>query len=126
MANIIYTWDCQTVDCYPTHDKQGTQLTHVVYNIHWKLMGTQAVENKTYSATEVGTETLKAEDINRDTFVPFENLTNEIVSTWCTNAMGLERVANLKTSLESKIVGQINPTSITLVIGEPLPPIPAG
>ena len=126
MGNIIYTWDCRTVDCHPTHNEQGAQLTHVVYNIYWKLTGTQTVDTKTYSATEVGTETLKAEDINRDTFVPFENLTNEIVSTWCTNAMGLERVANLKTSLESKIVGQINPTSITLVIGEPLPPIPAG
>ena len=126
MGNIIYTWDCRTVDCHPTHNEQGAQLTHVVYNIYWKLTGTQTVDTKTYSATEVGTETLKAEDINRDTFVPFENLTNEIVSTWCTNAMGLEQVASLKTSLESKIVGQINPTSITLVIGEPLPPIPAG
>ena len=126
MGNIIYTWDCQTVDCYPTHDKQGTELTRVVYNIHWKLTGTQAVDTKTYSATVIGTQTLKAEDIAPNTFVPFEDLTNEIATIWCTNAMGLEQVASLKTSVESKIALQIFPASTTLRIGEPVPSVTAG
>jgi hypothetical protein len=63
---IIYTWDCRTVDCYPTHDEQGTELTDVVYNIHWRLTGTEAVDTKTYSATVIGTQTVKAEDIDPD------------------------------------------------------------
>ena len=126
MGNIIFTWDCQTVDCYPTHDKEGAQLTHVVYNIYWKLTGTQTVDTKTYSATVIGTQILKAEDIAPDTFVPFEDLTNEIATIWCTNAMGLEQVASLKTSVESKIALQIFPASITLRIGEPVPSVPAG
>ena len=126
MGNIIYTWDCRTVDCHPTHNEQGAQLTHVVYNIYWKLTGTQTVDTKTYSATVIGTQTLKAEDIVLNTFVPFEDLTNEIATIWCTNAMGLERVASLKTSVENQIAVQIIPTSITLVIGEPVPSVPAG
>ena len=28
-----YTWDCKTVDVYPTHES----LTDVVYNVHWRL-----------------------------------------------------------------------------------------
>jgi len=125
MSDIIYTWDCRTVDCYPTHDEQGTELTDVVYNIHWRLTGTEVVDTKTYSATVIGTQTIKAEDIDPDTFVPFEDLTNEIATGWCTDAMGEEQVANLETSVANQIAGQINPTSITLVIGQPVPPVPA-
>jgi len=39
--------------------------------------------------------------------------------------MGAEQVASLETSVANQIAGQINPTSITLVIGEPVPPVPA-
>ena len=124
MSDIIYTWDCRTVDCYPTHDEQGTELTDVVYNIHWRLTGTEAVDTKTYSATVIGTQTVKAEDIAPDTFIPFEDLTNEIATGWCTAAMGEEQVTNLETSVANQIAGQINPTSITLVIGQPVPPVP--
>jgi hypothetical protein len=124
MSDIIYTWDCRTVDCYPTKDEQGVELDDVVYNIHWRLTGTEAVDTKTYSATVIGTQTVKADDIDPDTFVPFEDLTNEIATGWCTAAMGAEQVTNLETSVANQIASQINPTSITLVIGQPIPPTP--
>lgn len=117
MSNIIYTWDCRTVDCYPIHEEQGTELTDVVYNIHWRLTGTKIIDTKNYSATVIGTQTVKAEEIDPDTFVPFEDLTNEIATGWCTSAMGEEQVTNLETSVANQIAGQINPTSVTLVIG---------
>ncbi len=40
-------------------------------------------------------------------------------------AMGEEQVASLETSVANQIASQINPTSITLVIGEPAPVPPA-
>jgi hypothetical protein len=122
---IIYTWDCRTVDCYPTKDEQGVELDDVVYNIHWRLTGTEVVDTKTYSATVIGTQMVAAEDIDPATFVPFNELTNEIATGWCTSAMGAEQVANLETSVANQIASQINPTSITLVIGEPAPVPPA-
>jgi hypothetical protein len=125
MSNIIYTWDCRTVDCYPTKDEQGVELDDVVYNIHWRLTGTEVVDTKTYSATVIGTQMVAAEDIDPATFVPFDELTNEIATGWCTSAMGAEQVANLETSVANQIASQINPTSITLVIGEPVPVPPA-
>jgi hypothetical protein len=121
MSNIIYTWDCRTVDCYPTKDEQGVELDDVVYNIHWRLTGTEVVDTKTYSATVIGTQMVAADDIDPATFVPFDELTNEIATGWCTSAMGAEQVANLETSVANQIASQINPTSITLVIGEPAP-----
>jgi hypothetical protein len=125
MSNIIYTWDCRTVDCYPTKDEQGVELDDVVYNIHWRLTGTEVVDTKTYSATVIGTQMVAADDIDPATFVPFDELTNEIATGWCTSAMGAEQVANLETSVANQIASQINPTSITLVIGEPAPVPPA-
>jgi hypothetical protein len=121
MSNIIYTWDCRTVDCYPTKDEQGVELDDVVYNIHWRLTGTEESGGKTYSATVIGTQMVTADDIDPATFIPFDELTNEIATGWCTAAMGEEQVANLETSVANQIASQINPTSITLVIGEPAP-----
>ncbi len=125
MSNIIYTWDCRTVDCYPTKDEQGVELDDVVYYIHWRLTGTEESGGKTYSATVIGTQMVTADDIDPATFIPFDELTNEIATGWCTAAMGEEQVANLETSVANQIASQINPTSITLVIGEPAPVPPA-
>jgi len=124
-VSVLYTWDCRTVDCYPTKDEQGVELDDVVYNIHWRLTGTEESGGKTYSATVIGTQTVTAEDIDPATFIPFDELTNEIATGWCTAAMGAEQVANLETSVANQIASQINPTSITLVIGEPAPVPPA-
>ena len=124
MSDIIYTWDCRTVDCYPTKDEQGVELDDVVYNIHWRLTGTEAVDTKTYTATVIGTQMVSADDIDPATFVPFDELTNEIATGWCTAALGPEQVANLETSVANQIASEINPTSITLVIGQPIPPTP--
>jgi hypothetical protein len=121
---IVYSWDCKTVDCYPTKDEQGVILDDVVYNIHWRLTGTEESEGKEYSATVIGTQTVTAEDIDPDTFIPFDQLTNEIATGWCTAAMGAEQVASLETSVANQIADQINPTSITLTIGQPVPPVP--
>jgi hypothetical protein len=124
MSDVIYTWDCRTVDCYPTKDEQGVELDDVVYNIHWRLTGTEEYEAKTYTATVIGTQTVAADDIDPATFVPFDELTNEIATGWCTSAMGPEQVASLETSVANQLEGQIHPTSITLVIGQPVPPTP--
>ena len=46
MANT-YTWDCKTVDTYPTHADQE----HVIYNVHWRVTGSDG----TNEATHIGT-----------------------------------------------------------------------
>ncbi len=113
---IAYTWDCKTVDTYPT--KSGK--SNVVHNVHWRLNAEsdqQDAEGNHYTSTVYGTQSLSLEDIGSD-FIPFADLTNEIVSGWVEGIMGEEEVANLKSALDSKISEEINPTTETKTIGE--------
>ena len=49
-------------------------------------------------------------------FIPFADLTNEIVVGWVEAAMGPEQVQSLKDSIDANIDEQITPTTITLSI----------
>ena len=113
MANT-YTWNCKTVDTYPTHDSHSD----VVYNVHWRLNAEsdqQDAEGNNYSASVYGTHSVNADDIS--SFIPFADLTNDVVTGWVTTGMGDDEVANLKSGLDSNIDSQINPTSVTQTIG---------
>jgi hypothetical protein len=113
MSNT-YTWDCKTVDCYPEHDSHSD----VVYNVHWRLNAEsdqQDAEGNNYSASVYGTHSVNADDISD--FIPFADLTNEIVTGWVTTGMGDDEVANLKSGLDAKIADEITPTSVTKTIG---------
>lgn len=120
---IVYSWDCKTVDCYPTKDEQGVELTDVVYNVHWILTGTEESGGETYTATSIGTQVITTDDIDPNTFTPFDQLTNEIATGWCKEAMGEEQVADLEANVATQLANKINPPSVTLVIGEPVPTV---
>ena len=112
MANT-YSWNCKTVDCYPTFDYE----TDVVYNVHWRLTATSSKkdgEGNPYTASSYGTQAISTDDIKD--FIPFADLTNTIVTGWVETTMGDEEVASLKSNLDSNIESQINPTSVTLQI----------
>lgn len=112
---MTYSWDCRTVDTYPT---QG-ELTDVVYNVHWRLTGTEDA----HSATVIGTQSLTAEDIQPEGFIAFEDLTHEQVIAWVEEAMGEDRVDELKASVDSQVASLITPTSVTKTIGVAVEPV---
>ena len=117
---ITYNWNCRTVDCYPEQNNEAD----VVYNVHWIVTGTSDQvdpQGQAYSTTNIGTQTLDTSQIT--TFIPFEDLTNDEVVAWTQSAMGAEQVTAIEASLESQINSLITPTSITLTIGEPVPPV---
>jgi len=112
MANT-YTWNCKTVDTYPTHDSHSD----VVYNVHWRLNAVsdqQDAEGNNYAASVYGTHSVNADDIS--SFVPFADLTNDTVTGWVIDGIGEDEVASMKESLDNDIDGQINPTSETKTI----------
>jgi hypothetical protein len=51
-------------------------------------------------------------------FIPFKDLTNEIVVGWTKNAMGDELVTSIETGIQQAIDLEINPTSVTMTIGD--------
>ena len=115
-----YNWNCKTVDCYPEQDNEAD----VVYNVHWIVTGTSDQlnpEGVAYSATNIGTQSLDTSQITE--FIPFDQLTNDEVVAWTKGAMGDEQVASIEASIQSQIDSLITPTSVTLTIGEPVPPV---
>jgi hypothetical protein len=105
-----YSWDCKTVDTYPA---QG-ELTDVVYNVHWRLAATEGE----HSATVIGTQNLTSENIQPEGFIAFEDLTHQQVISWVEEAMGEDKVLELKASAASQVQSLITPTSVTKTISE--------
>jgi hypothetical protein len=116
---ITYNWNCKTVDAYP----QDGEYADLVYNVHWIVTGVSdelKPDGTTYSATNIGTQVLDVSHVTD--FIPFEDLTNEVVVEWTKGAMGEEQVASIEASIASQISSLITPTTVTLTIGEPVPP----
>ena len=114
-----YNWNCKTVDAYP----QDGEYVDLVYNVHWIVTGISDEldpQGVAYNATSIGTQTLDVSDVTD--FIPFEDLTNEQVVAWTKGAMGEEQVASIEASIQSQIDALITPTTVTLTIGEPVPP----
>jgi hypothetical protein len=108
-------WNCKTVDVYPTEG----DYTDVVYNVHWIVTGTSDQldpEGNPYTSRVIGTEMLDTSTITD--FIPFADLTNEIAVQWTKDAMGAEQVAEIEANVEAQINQEINPTSVTMTIGE--------
>lgn len=105
---MTYNWNCKTVDVHPQEEGE----TNVVYNVHWIVTGTE----EDYSATNIGTQ-IVALNSEAD-FIPFEDLTNEIIVGWTKEAMGEEQVQAIEDSIASQIAELENPTSVTMTIGE--------
>ena len=107
---ISYNWNVSTVDVYPTDEGQ----TNVIYNVHWRLNATDTqvdAEGNPYTASVYGTQVLDTSDLSG--FIDFDSVTAAEVQGWVESAMGEEEVQSLKDSLDSKIAGEINPTSVT-------------
>ena len=105
---IKYDWNCKTVDAYP----QNGEYMDLVYNVHYIVSGTDEIGN---GATNIGTQTLDTSAVTD--FIPFEDLTNEIVVGWTKGAMGEEQVASIEANIANQIEEFITPSSVTLNIG---------
>jgi len=105
---ITYDWNCKTVDVV----LQEEGLTDVVYNVHWIVTGT----SDTYSSTSIGTQTVTLDESTP--FIPFADLTNDIVVGWTKDAMGEEQVASIESSIADAIEKEINPVTATMQLPE--------
>jgi len=107
---ISYTWNCNTVDVYPSEDGH----TDVIYVVHWRLNAEDTevdAEGNPYKATVYGTQSIDTSDLSN--FIPFEDVTNAVATGWVEAAMGAEEVQGLKDGLDANIADQKNPTSVT-------------
>ena len=111
----VYNWNCKTVDVHPT---EGSE-TDVVYNVHWIVTGISDEldpEGNAYQSTSIGTQIVPLDPESE--FIPFEDLTNEIVVDWTKDAMCAEQVTSIEAGIQQAIDLEINPTSVTMTIGD--------
>jgi hypothetical protein len=109
-----YEWNCKTVDVHP----QENEESNVVYNVHWIVKGFSEEldpEGNAYTVTSIGTQAVPLDPESE--FIPFEELTNEVVVEWVKAAMSEKTVSELEASINSQINSLINPTSVTMTIG---------
>ena len=108
-----YTWDCTTVDVYPTNQEE----TDVVYNVHWRVTGTSDTldaDDVAYTSTSIGTQALDTTDLTD--FSAFADLTNASVTAWVKEAMGADQVTELEAGINAAIAALITPASVTKTI----------
>lgn len=117
----VFNWDCKTVDAYPLVGEDPD----VVYNVHWIVTGVSDQldpQGNPYQARSIGTQALSTDDITD--FIPFGDLTNEVVVEWTKGAMGEFDVTSVENGIQNSIDLQITPVSVTLTVGgEPEPPV---
>ena len=112
---INYTWNCKTVDTYPTHAGESD----VVYNVHWGVTGTSEeldANGNPYSSTNIGTQSLSTDDLSN--FTAFDTVVHSDVVGWVKEAMGEEQVASIEESIENQINALITPVSVTLTVAD--------
>ena len=104
-----YKWVVSSLDSYP---KDAEGLTDVICVIHWRYKADQVQDDKTYFAEVYGTLSVPSPD--PADFVPYEEVTYEMVCSWLESGLDTE---SLNENLKSQIADQINPKIISL----PLP-----
>ena len=112
---VTYEWNCKTVDVHPT---EGSE-TDVVYNVHWIVTGVSDEldsDGNAYQSDIIGTQTVPLDPESE--FIPFDELTNEIVVEWTKDAMGEEQVKAIESGVKESINKKINPTSVTMTIAD--------
>lgn len=107
MSNT-YQWAISALEAYTTQ----SSYNDVVYTIHWRY---RAVDQSTSHSAEVyGAQSVAPYNPDSGSFVPYDQLTKDIVIGWLTSSLGEERVGSLVASLDSQINQQITPTTVTL------------
>jgi hypothetical protein len=101
-------WVINQLDCLPTDG----QYQDFVLVCHWSRNATEVVNEVEYFASVYGSQSFSKDDVTN--FIPYEDLTYEIVCGWLDGSMDVEA---LDLNLDAQIENQVNPPVITL----PLP-----
>lgn len=101
-----YTWVVTNMDCYSS--KEGN--SNVVFNVKWSITADDGSNKATYCG---------GQDIEYnpdDTFIQYENLTEEQVLDWVKNILGSEEINRITASLNAHLLTLANPPVVTLAL----------
>lgn len=92
--------------------KQDGDLKDFVVNVNWTRNAKETINEKEYQANDYGSILFSKDNVTN--FIPYEDLTYEIVCGWLDASIDVEA---LDLSLDAQIENQINPPLVVL----PLP-----
>jgi len=99
-----YTWSVNTLD---------RELSDgVVYTVHWSLAASRPNSDpsgEAYITGAYGSQGYQA-DPTAKSFIPYEDLTEEICISWVKDSLGEENVESLESGLSANLDEQENPT----------------
>ena len=105
---INYNWNFNPLESYPTASGE----TDVVFLVHWQLHATKGPYTGSftgsYNASAIGTQTIGPLE-SGSVFIPFNELTKDIVYGWVTSSMASGSVDSMYALLAQQIENQINP-----------------
>ncbi len=93
---ITYKWNIESLECYPSEKGQ----TNVVSQVFYSVSGTDGVS----TGNVTGNITVNSEDA----FIPFANLTEDILINWVQTSLGSQ-----VSMVEGVIDSQIAPVTVT-------------
>lgn len=121
MNQPTITWKVTNLDCYPTYQ----QNTDVVFTVHWDclgniVVGTGSLSGSVYNSRLYGTTGVQYH--SGSAFIPYDQLTENVVLGWTFDSMGTGSKANIEAGAISSLYNQINPP----VVQPPLPWVTTG
>jgi len=93
-----YTWVVTTLYTQTIENEQNYVVT-----AYYDVTGVDGI----YTASLSNVARFSTASVS--TFIPYEDLTNEIVTTWIKNLLGPDGVENIEACIQGQIDSQINP-----------------
>jgi len=115
---ITYKWDIPQMNAHI----QAEGENNVIYTVHWRYSGSEESGGKTYSSTQIGTQSYTY--VAGDPFVPYENTEafEAVVIGWLEGSLD---VPAMQSSIAAVITKEITPVNEDLYFTwqNPVPPI---
>lgn len=112
--SITYTWNVSNLF---TIDASPTEISYVVTALY-SITGSKTEGNKTYTSDLSLSAYFNVKESDPD-FIPYSELTEEIVIGWIQNQLGISQIDSYYASIAGQIEEQINPP--VTPVDSPLP-----
>lgn len=116
---ITYKWDIPQMNAHIQSEGED----NVIYTVHWRYTGSEELGVKTYSSTQIGTQSYTY--VAGTPFVPYENTEafEAIVIGWLEGSLDVDA---MKAGIAATIAVEIAPVNEDLYFTwmNPAPPVP--
>ena len=116
---ITYKWDIPQMNAHI----QAEGEDNVIYTVHWRYTGSEESGGKTYSSTQIGTQSYTY--VAGDPFIPYADTEafEAVVIGWLEGSLD---VAAMQSSIAATIALEITPVNEDLYFTwqNPTPPVP--